>query len=53
MDFRDQYRAVIDRYIEKLLTGPRTEMPRIATTSVDVNADLAVAHAGKYKKMAK
>jgi glycosyltransferase involved in cell wall biosynthesis len=52
-NFRDQYMAVVDRHIVKLPTEIRKNILRIATTSVDINADLAAAYAGKYCKIAK
>jgi glycosyltransferase involved in cell wall biosynthesis len=51
-DFKNQHRAVVDRHIEKLPIGSRKEVIRLATTSIDVNADLAAAYAGNYCKIA-
>jgi glycosyltransferase involved in cell wall biosynthesis len=52
-DFITQHRAVVDRHIEKLPTETRKEVFRIATTSINVNADIAAAYAGNYWKIAK
>jgi glycosyltransferase involved in cell wall biosynthesis len=51
-DFRNQYRIVVDRHLEKLSPDSRKEVLRVAVASIEVNTALAAVLAGKFRQIA-
>ena len=51
-DFRAQMETVLDRYLERIPSGRRRSIERLARASINVNVSLAAASGGSVKALA-
>lgn len=51
-DFRSQMETVLDRYLERIPSGSRREIERLARASININVSLAAASGGSATALA-